>query len=114
MSLPIDYNVNSWLEGIDLEENKEHLNRILKLGSEVSKLSQISFNPESSIFEPINYKITSINENCNNTYQQMLGNLDIYKANIEHIQDKLTHIDNNINILHRRRTSTFFLFFLPT
>ena len=97
MSLKIDYSINNWLKDISLEKEKDYLNKLLNLGYQVSNISNISINPESSILEPINKKVSDINSNCLNTYTEMLHSLEIYKSNTEYIKDKIKNLDSNLN-----------------
>ena len=97
MSLKIDYSINNWLKDISLEKEKDYLNKLLNLGYQVSNISNISINPESSILEPITKKVSDINSNCLNTYTEMLHSLEIYKSNTEYIKDKIKNLDSNLN-----------------
>ena len=57
MTLEIDYIINPWLNTISIENNKEHLNKLLNLGNQISKLANISINPGSS---SVCYRINNI------------------------------------------------------
>jgi len=96
MSLKIDYKINSWLDKDDLKKNKEYLNKLLNLGYLVSNLSQITFNPESSILDPINKQFSNLTDSCFTTYQQMTHLSEMSKSNVELIKDKLIGLNNNI------------------
>ena len=87
MSLKIDYSINNWLKDLALDKNKDYLNKLLNLGYQVSNISNISINPESTILEPITQKVLDINTNCNNTYREMLHSLDLYKSNTEYLKE---------------------------
>jgi len=97
MSLKIDYSINNWLKDLALDKNKDYLNKLLNLGYQVSNISNISINPESTILEPITQKVLDINNNCNNTYREMLHSLDLYKTNTEYIKDRIKLLDTNIS-----------------
>ena len=97
MSLQIDYTVNKWLKTISIEDNTDYLNKVLNLGFQVTNTAQISFNPESTILDPLNQKMHDINESCTNTYEDILTQAELFKKNTDVIADKMTSLDKNVS-----------------
>ena len=67
----------------------------INLGNQISSIAHVSFNPESSILNPISHKVSDINENCNETYNSMLSVVEIFKANVELIKEKIKKLDSD-------------------
>ena len=82
---------------ISIEDNKDYLNKVLNLGFQVTNTAQISFNPESTISDPLNQKMHDINESCTNTYEDILTQAELFKKNTDVIADKMVNLDRNVS-----------------
>ena len=96
MTLEIDYTINPWLNTISIENNKEHLNKLLNLGNEISKLANISINPESSFLQPISEQVNGLTNNLNTTHKDICSVFERNNIITDTIKDKVDTLNTSI------------------
>jgi hypothetical protein len=97
MILEIDYSINPWLENTNLQTNKEHLNKLLNLGKQISNLADISVNPESSLLKPINDQVEGLTTNLNGTCREIYNIFELNKLGTETINTKVDQMNRSLD-----------------